>query len=754
VATGWAICPTGQRAVGGGITPVFTTLAGEVAVQISAPINTALSIDQFKDGDIARGWYGSESDLRGRQGNSYRVVAICSATSDAVVRTAPVTAPPSRPQHDDFADAYPVGPALPARTGGTNERAGREPGEAEAAEKSVWYAWTAPEDRAVVVSTCSSDFDTTLAVVTGETPGQLTEVAADDDGCGQQSRVTFQAHAGQTYRIAVNGKARATGRIVLRVHGAEPPQNDNLADATPVSGDLPLRATGVNLLATREAGEPDHAGDPGGASVWFAWTPSADGPVALDTCRSDFDTALAVYTGSAIAELSEVIGNDDNCGVRSRVSFVAHAGQTYKIAVDGQHGDSGAIVLRLTQAYPPANDDVEHAEPLTGTGAIAVESSNEDATRQPGEPDHGGRGGASVWYRWTAPASGPFAVETCGGTLDTLVGVYQGDSVATLTPVGADDDTCAPGSRVTFTATAGERYLIALDGRRAAAGAFQLRVEPLRAAPGVPALTAPAAANDNRPRITGTAPGASTVRLYADAACDGAPDWTGAAADLAGAGIEIAVGDDSRTEISARGVSAAGNLSECSAPVTVVEDSTAPAAPVIGSIGAERATGTAEPGATVELFAGTNCDGPVADRGSADAFASPGLEAGGAPAVTARATDGAGNASPCSAPASRAKPDAPRCAGLAVTIQGTAGRDVIRGTAGRDVIRAGGGADVVRALRGDDVICGGGGDDTIRGGNGDDDLRGGAGHDRLIGGPGHDTFHGGRAQDPDKRKKK
>ncbi|MET0827547.1 MAG: hypothetical protein ABWZ89_13615, partial [Acidimicrobiales bacterium] len=55
------------------------------------------------------------------------------------------------------------------------------------------------------------------------------------------------------------------------------------------------RYTGNNLTATKQAGEPNHAGNAGGASLWFKWTSPVSGEVSVDTCGSGFDTLLAVY---------------------------------------------------------------------------------------------------------------------------------------------------------------------------------------------------------------------------------------------------------------------------------------------------------------------------------------------------------------------------------------------------------------------------------------------------------------------------
>jgi hypothetical protein len=59
--------------------------------------------------------------------------------------------------------------------------------------------------------------------------------------------------------------------------------------------------------------------------------------VRFDTCNSNGDTLLAVYTGSSVDLLTEVVANDDSpCG-ESMVEFDAAEGATYAIAVDATH---------------------------------------------------------------------------------------------------------------------------------------------------------------------------------------------------------------------------------------------------------------------------------------------------------------------------------------------------------------------------------------------------------------------------------
>jgi hypothetical protein len=130
--------------------------------------------------------------------------------------------------------------------------------------------------------------------------------------------------------------------------------NDNFANAQPLSGPSGT-ATGSNSGAAKEAGEPNHAGQSGGASVWYAWTAPGGGTVVIDTLTSNFDTLLAVYTGNNVAQLIPAASNDDiGSGLRqSSVAFRAVAGATYRIAVDGYGAATGNIVLHWRLADIP-----------------------------------------------------------------------------------------------------------------------------------------------------------------------------------------------------------------------------------------------------------------------------------------------------------------------------------------------------------------------------------------------------------------
>ena len=104
------------------------------------------------------------------------------------------------------------------------------------------------------------------------------------------------------------------------------------------------------------------------------------------------------------------------------------------------------------------------------------------------------------------------------------------------------------------------------------------------AAPDAPQLSAtapPSPAGESSPKLIGSAPAGSTVRIYEGPDCTGTPVATVSAAALE-AGVTVPVPGDSTTALRATATSSAGNLSPCSAPLTYTEDSTAPQTQVDG----------------------------------------------------------------------------------------------------------------------------------------------------------------------------
>jgi len=250
-------------------------------------------------------------------------------------------------------------------------------------------------------------------------------------------------------------------------NSSAPPVNNNFASAQTLLGTSPS-VTGTTTNATKETNEPNHAGNAGGHSVWYNWTAPATKSVTIDTVGSSFNTLLAVYTGSAVGSLSLVSSNDDiipASSLQSRVTFNATAGTLYRIAVDGFNGDSGRIIVTVNQTV---GNDSFAACIFTGGVLGSISGSSVGATKETSEPNHGGNtGGHSTWYCWTAPVGGTATFDTTGSTFNTLLGVYTGNSVGSLTLVAGNDDIDAgtnQQSRVSFNAVGLTMYHIAIDG--------------------------------------------------------------------------------------------------------------------------------------------------------------------------------------------------------------------------------------------------------------------------------------------------
>ena len=112
----------------------------------------------------------------------------------------------------------------------------------------------------------------------------------------------------------------------------------------------------TNQQSTVKAGVPGNpvpdCVDGFGHGVWYEFTAPWAGLLVVDTFGSDFDTGLALYTGSCDA-LTEVACNDDFNGPTSQVTFSTTADTTYMILAGGYEADAGNLTLHLNYFIPP-----------------------------------------------------------------------------------------------------------------------------------------------------------------------------------------------------------------------------------------------------------------------------------------------------------------------------------------------------------------------------------------------------------------
>ncbi len=236
------------------------------------------------------------------------------------------------------------------------------------------------------------------------------------------------------------------------------PANDSFANAHALSGTLGYTSSFSNAEATAETGEPNHAGVSMPLnSVWFRWTAPANVSMTINTYGGSLNTAIAVYTGWDVHALTLVAANDDiPNGYVSRATFIATAGTTYHIAVDGvgsQTGQTGGIIWRINQAesneqfnfdgdfasdfavYRPSNNTWFIRNSQAGD-MTAVQWGASNDSLVPGAYD-GTRTNIAVWRGSTGvfyKAAGPFRgarAQAWGVTEDTPVqGDFDGDDRA------------------------------------------------------------------------------------------------------------------------------------------------------------------------------------------------------------------------------------------------------------------------------------------------------------------------------------
>jgi alpha-tubulin suppressor-like RCC1 family protein len=168
-------------------------------------------------------------------------------------------------------------------------------------------------------------------------------------------------------------------------------------------------------------------------------------------------------------------------------------------------------------------------------------------------------------------------------------------------------------------------------------------------------------ARSTDPVVSGTAAAGVSVRIYGGLSCTGNPLATVTAAQDGTFSATVHVERNTFTPLAAS-VSDASGTSDCGPAIFFVEDETPPAAPTIVSATpappspstAPTLSGTAEPGATVRIYAEASCAGvPVATvtAGAAGTFSAAATAAANATThFAATATDALENTSACGSP--------------------------------------------------------------------------------------------------------
>jgi hypothetical protein len=347
------------------------------------------------------------------------------------------------PVNDYFTNATKVPPGG-ALYLSNNKFATMEPGEPKHAgvtnvAASLWWNWSPSSTTNVFIDTTGSAIDTVLAVYTGSSVSNLTQVAATNDvGTTKQAYLNLDVTAGASYRIAVasaNSNSVGSLRLLIAPGGQVDTNPPTVLVASPLSG---LWVSNFLITVSGTADDPQ---------------PSASG---LTRVLVSVNGQLPV-TASGTTNWSSTFGLSQGLNTIS-VTAVDLAGNV-----------SPAASVQVTYVMVnPANDLFANAISLSGnSGSVSAITTN--ATKEFREPNHAGNaGGKSVWWSFAPSADGVLTLSTTNSTFDTVLGLYTGATVSQLTTVASNDDAYpgAPGgfSQIIQAVRAGQTYHIAVDG--------------------------------------------------------------------------------------------------------------------------------------------------------------------------------------------------------------------------------------------------------------------------------------------------
>jgi len=133
-------------------------------------------------------------------------------------------------------------------------------------------------------------------------------------------------------------------------------------------------------------------------------------------------------------------------------------------------------LVRLYARWLPRNDAFAGAVAVSGLSG-SVKGDNVNASSESGDPlplfiDSAT---ATVWWKWTAPVNGTVRFDTAGTAFDTVMGVYSGSSLSSLSASAEnDDDDPVYTSACEFRCVAGTEYRVSVAGYEGATGLIAL----------------------------------------------------------------------------------------------------------------------------------------------------------------------------------------------------------------------------------------------------------------------------------------
>ena len=445
---------------------------------------------------------GSEITFAARRGTNYQVRLSTDSGINPVLtmRWAPAGTPPA---NDHLANAVVLSGSEGA-VAGDNRDATLEQGEFWGGlASSIWYSWTAPADGEWVFEVPPLDPD--LPPDTGLPPGfELPPDTQLPAGLGNasagvavmvfagrslddlrllskpepDSASRFRAVQGERYHIAVVSEdaGASTREFQLRWSQVAATEDDTFAipqdyfdQAVLLEGAEGSESAVYLPNLTKQTREPIETGI---GTLWWRWTAPSSGRFTF--LLKDSGLQISIFEGEALDTLTLVALRAG----RAPLVLDAEGGRTYRIAI-GRPADGintpydtlfgFRVPFEFQWGATPGNDDRAGASRVAGSNG-QVQFSITLATVENDEPlafDTVAR--ESLWWRWSAPASGWQAFSVVGNPAWAIISVYRANDDWTVSPepVATSEYTYLGNAQVeaAFRARASEQYLVRVAKR-------------------------------------------------------------------------------------------------------------------------------------------------------------------------------------------------------------------------------------------------------------------------------------------------
>lgn len=398
--------------------------------------------------------------------------------------------------------------------------------------QGVWYEFNATADQQITASTCLSTSDTRVSIFQANPDcNDVTCIAANDDECGLQSSISWNALTGETYFIYVHQWAFADGLtagidFTLEIACVDCtggiPTNDLCDNATPV---LAVTAgTPVTIpqgMCCISVAELQDASPSQFATIYDVWMTINSGTFdAFEVTAENVDNSevgVAFWSGADCAnltleafsglaagtvsgQLSDFVTVTPNTTYYVQLFTTDPAGcGTLDFTVQGDFlgctdpsADNYDMNATLddgscTFTNAPANDECANAIALACDTPIQGSTGGATATGAPlNITGCNLTPGAGVWYTFVGTDQ-LHTLSTCGSSIDTQVNIYSSDSDCTgvLTCVGSAtegplDSECgffdSDNVSIDFQSVLGTNYYIYVGSEGGVDGLFDLEL--------------------------------------------------------------------------------------------------------------------------------------------------------------------------------------------------------------------------------------------------------------------------------------